>query len=280
MQQNLNFHSATNSIRLQLNHPQGRHYVWVLVEGITDQKLYNKLLDGQNTKVEMVHGGGKNSLRQAVGELIAITDRVIGIRDADFLHLEQQQETLSVLFLTDTHDAEMLLLASDTALQQVLAEYCPDKFNEFSDFRENILRSLTFLSGMRWLNDSEDLGLSFKDVGWPVIYCPDTYTLDKNACLNKIAQCSPYKTRSLSVAEVEQKTAEITDYYNLCNGHDVLKAMALCITALNPKLKNLKHDALPANLRIAYRQADFAQTILYQNLKNWESSSGYSLFSV
>ena len=118
----------------------------LLVEGITDQKLYAKLIDGGNTKVEMVHGGVE-SLRNAISTLILETKQVIGIRDADFLHLDNQQESIAGFFLTDVHDAEMMLLSCDMAFKSIVAEYIPLKRAHFIDFRYALLASLVFLAG-------------------------------------------------------------------------------------------------------------------------------------
>ena len=106
MQQHLDENDTIGEIRQARRHPIGKNYLWVLVEGITDQKLYAKLIDGNNTKVEMVPGKTKGieHLRNALLILTKETDKVIGIRDADFLHLDEQQETIDCLFLTDAHD--------------------------------------------------------------------------------------------------------------------------------------------------------------------------------
>ena len=65
MQRYLNEIDTVGEIRQARRHPIGKNYLWVLVEGITDKKLYAKLIDGNNTKVEMVHGGVEN-LRKAL----------------------------------------------------------------------------------------------------------------------------------------------------------------------------------------------------------------------
>ncbi len=127
MRQYLDKNDTMGEIRQASRHPVGKHYLWVLVEGISDQKLYAKLIDGHNTKVEIVNGGGKNELRDALEILIHETNRVIGIRDADFMHIDKQRQTINVLFLTDAHDAEMMSVADDVVFQQVIAEYLPEQ---------------------------------------------------------------------------------------------------------------------------------------------------------
>jgi len=277
MQKYLNANSTINTIRLNLRHPTGKNYLWVLVEGTTDQKLYAELIDGKNTKVEMVHGGGIKNLRDVLAIIIKETNRVIGIRDADFLHLDNKQETIAELFLTDAHDTEMTLIACDAIFKRVVTEYLFSERNEFNSLRHRLLISLIFLSGIRWLNDTEDLGLKFDALGLANFYNSTHLTLDKTKCIKEIEMRSPKKKRAIQTEEIELKIADICDYYNLCNGHDAVKALALYITAVNGG-KGIKDDEISRTLRVAYRKEDFTTTILYANLKNWEQQTGYLLF--
>lgn len=277
MRQYLNENDTVGEIRQSRRHPTGKNYIWILVEGITDQKLYAKLIDGQNTKVEMVHGGGIKNLRDVVAILIRETNQVIGIRDADFLHLDNKHEVIPNLFLTDCHDAEMTLLSCNIAFQHLVAEYLPEKRTEFDSLRNSLLISTTFLSGMRWLNDAEDLGLNFDALGLANFYNAGLLTLNKAKCIQEIETRSPKKKRTINIEEIESKILEINDYYNLNNGHDVIKVFALYVTAINGG-KGIKDDEIARTLRIAYRKEDFALTMLYASLKNWQQQTGYRLF--
>ncbi|MDD5275485.1 MAG: DUF4435 domain-containing protein [Methylovulum sp.] len=275
MQQYLNEIDTIGEIRQARRHPAGKNYLWVLVEGETDQRLYAKLINGNNTKVEMVHGGVE-SLRFALSILIAETNQVIGIRDADFLHLNQQQETINHLFLTDVHDAEMMLLACDTVFAAVVAEYLPSRRSDFSSFRDTLLASLIFLAGLRWVNDTECLELNFKASLTHFYDANGLAITDKNQCIGQIAQCSPNKKRIPQVHEVENKIAGVSAYYQLCQGHDVEMAFALHANTVKPK--NVKDTDIGKALRVTYRLEDFATTRLYRQLKDWETQTGYLLF--
>ncbi|MDD5113237.1 MAG: DUF4435 domain-containing protein [Methylobacter sp.] len=275
MRKYLDEYSTINTIRLELRHPAGKKYLWILVEGETDQKLYAKLIDGENTKIEMVHGGVE-SLRKALSELIKETRQVIGIRDADFLHLNQQLETIDHLFLTDVHDVEMMMLSRDTVFEAVIAEYLPDRRNDFAVLRDELLASLVFLAGLRWLNDIECLEFNFK-AGIAHFYDSINLAMDRRKCIERVEQCSANKKRIPQIQEIENKIAGVTDYYNLCHGHDFENALALHVNA--KKSKNVKNSDIGAALRLAYRKDDFATTTLYCHLKSWEVQTGYQLFS-
>ena len=280
MQKYLDENSTINTIRLELRHPAGKKYLWILVEGETDQKLYARLINGCNTKVEMIHGGGVENLRTAVSTLIKETRQVIGIRDADFLHLDNKPEMVAYLFLTDTHDAEMMLLSCDETFESVVAEHLPARLNDFKNFRNQLLASLIFLGGMRWINDTECLELNFKG-GLNNFYDANDLTLDNTKCIEEISTRSPNKKRTVHVEEIVSKITNISDYYNLCHGHDVEKAFAQHVTIVNKSVSNTKginYTDVGKALRIAYRKADFQTTKLYASLKDWETKTGYALF--
>jgi hypothetical protein len=274
MRQYLNENDTVGEIRQSRRHPTGKNYIWVLVEGITDQKLYAKLIDGQNTKVEMVHGGVEK-LREVLSILNQETQQVLGIRDADFLHLENKQEIIENLFLTDVHDSEMMMLSCDKAFEAIVAEYIPFKRKKFSDLRAEILISLSFLSGIRWINAIECLELNFKS-GLAKFYNSESLLIDKQKCIIEIEKCSPNKKRSLDIVEIDSKTSTVTDYYNLCNGHDFESAFALHVTKITTN--SIKDKNVGEALRLSYRKEDFALTALYASLKNWEQQTGYCLF--
>ncbi|OGT22715.1 MAG: hypothetical protein A2342_05425 [Gallionellales bacterium RIFOXYB12_FULL_54_9] len=275
MQKYLSEIDTIGEIRQSSKHPIGKTYVWVLVEGITDQKLYTKLFCRETTKVEIVHGGGIKSLRYAMQILVNESDRVIGIRDADFLHIGNQQEAIDRLFVTDTHDAEMLMLACDTVFQHLLCEHIPGESSQFKMLREKLLGSLAFVGGIRWLNHLEDLTLKLDDIGLADFYDAANMKLDKARCIQNVEARSPNKKSAIQEQEISNKISGITDYFNLCNGHDAVKGLALYISAKNSK--GIKDVELERTLRIAYRKEDFAATKLYANLRRWQETSGCQL---
>ncbi|MGZ4957038.1 MAG: DUF4435 domain-containing protein [Methylobacter sp.] len=284
MQRYLSEIDTVGEIRQARRHPIGKNYLWVLVEGITDQKLYTKLIDGNNTRVEIVPGkdNGVGPLRNAMLMLIQETDRVIGIRDADFLHLDEKQETIDCLFLTDAHDGEMMLLSCDTAFESIVAEHLPRERVDFKNFRHKLLASLAFLSGIRWHNSTENLELNFKGLGLNNFYDAINLTLHKAQCIQEIENRSPTKRCSIQLDEIDLKINDISDHYNLCNGHDVEKAFAQHVTEANKSISNtkgVKDTDIGIALRIAYRKEDFATTKLYKHLRDWEIQTGQLLFS-
>jgi len=276
MKKYLNDNDTTNCIRLELRHPAGKNRIWVLVEGDTDQKLFAKLIDGQHVKVEQVHGGVEN-LRKAIETLVDETNRVVGIRDSDFLQLSGKRETIKYLFVTDCHDAEMMIVQCDHSFSSVVAEFSGKRFKDFQLLRNEIIQSLTFLSGIRWKNETANLELNFKGLGVGCFYDGESKVLQIEACLENIHKRSPNKRREVGQEEIIQLLTGVTDYPSLCNGHDFVKAFALHASANSEK--GIGHNDVEVALRVAYRREDFENTMLFKNLENWQHETGHNLFA-
>ncbi|MEZ4524992.1 MAG: DUF4435 domain-containing protein [Desulfobacterales bacterium] len=265
---------VVGSIRLQLRHPSGADKIWIVVEGETDQKLFSKLINGHHVEIEISYGG-VNRLLEAVAELLKETDRVLGIRDADFLHLEGKRETGRNIFLTDFHDSEMMLLACDKAYHAVAAEYLRKEKNPLL-LREKILKSIAFIGGVRWMNNSENLELNFKGLGFGNFYDGKNLSLDEEKCLNEMMKRSPNTKREMLREEIRLKIKDVSYFLNLCNGHDFQKAFALCVNS--DSNKGVNDAQISKEFRIAYRFEDFQETNLYRQLKDWSDTQARAMF--
>lgn len=114
MRDHLKKQDVVTSIRLQLRHPSSTNKIWIIVGGATYQKLFSKLINACDVKIEISHGG-LSSFLQFVSELLNETDRIPGIRDGDFLHLEGKRETPKNIFITDFHDTEIMIISCNNA---------------------------------------------------------------------------------------------------------------------------------------------------------------------
>lgn len=269
----LDENDVVGSIRLQLNHPSEANKIWVIVEGEHDQRLFSKLIDGDHVEIESAHGG-ITALLKTVSELLNETERIIGIRDADFCHLNQENIPLNI-FLTDYHDVEMMITQCDAAFHSVEKEYFKQKKDK-KNVRNIILNSIAFIGALRWLNNIENLELNFNKLGFGAFYNGESLALDETECLSEISHRSPNKRKVVSINEIKALQSSIKDLPNLCNGHDFQKAFALYVTA-NSK-NGVSDEEIGRAFRIAYRTEDFKQTQLFQQLYIWAQNLGRSLF--
>jgi len=259
LQSYLNENDVINSIRLQLRHSSGVNKFWVIVEGESDQKLFSKLINGENVVIEISHGG-VTSLLKTVASILQESDHILGIRDADFIHLERNLATPPHIFLTDFHDAEMMLVSCNPVLNAIFREYLPQE-NNTDLLRTKILQSIAFIGSLRWINELECLELNFKNLGLAEYYDVRNFCLRKEMYLETIIKRSPRKKREVTCEEVLGKVANITDFLNLCNGHDFLNVFSIYVNA-NSK-KGTKSEEISRAFRVSYRLEDFKQTRLF-----------------
>ncbi|MBN2089419.1 DUF4435 domain-containing protein [candidate division KSB1 bacterium] len=270
----LNENDVINSIRLQLRHSSGLNKIWVIVEGESDQKLYSKLINNENVEIEIPYSG-VTGLLTAVSTLLKETDRILGIRDADFLHLEGKSETPAHIFLTDFHDTEMMLISCDNAYHAVVAEYLLLR-KASESLREKLLQSITFIGGLRWISNANKLELNFKNIGLGNFYDVENLSLKQNEFLQHVLERSPTKKKEIAMDEIVQKIENISDFYNLCNGHDFQRIFALYVNA-NSK-KGVNAEEISKSFRIAYRFEDFQKTKLFEQLVKWSNIKAITIF--
>ena len=97
MRKHLDENDTIGDIRLKRHHPMETDTVWVLLEGDSDVRLYRKLIDSHNVEVKQAYSSGGSGLASLKKVLKVLreddqNDRVVGIRDADFLHLNNKKE--------------------------------------------------------------------------------------------------------------------------------------------------------------------------------------------
>lgn len=275
IQDSLDEQDVVGRIRLELPHPSSKGASWIIVEGESDEKFFSKIFSGEKVNVRRSYGG-LSKLIHIVNTLIKQTRAIIGIRDADFLHLDDKYTPIPHIFLTDYHDLEMMTAASDTVYESVVIEYAGKENLSLLD-RETILRSISFIGGLRWLNDRLKLRLNFQGMGLAEFYDGEHQSLNKADLLSKVQKRSPDKRGNANIRDIEAGIAGVTDYLNLCNGHDFHKALASCIRSCG---RNQVHDkAIAAGFRMTYRFQDFQESRLYEELKEWADKQSISLFS-
>ncbi|AQQ70032.1 hypothetical protein SMSP2_00369 [Limihaloglobus sulfuriphilus] len=277
MRRYLDENDIMNEIRLELRHPSTRDNVWVLVEGPTDQRLFSKLLDADKVRVEIVHGGGVEPLLRAIEKLARETDRIVAIRDSDFIRLEGKFPDQQDLYITDAHDAEMMMAASNPTFRSLVSEYLTNRLDDYLDLRDEILRSIAFAGAARWLNHINSLTINFSKLGLGSCYRGKQLRLHKKKYLRKLHAASPNRVRDLNLEEVEKAMRKFKDLFNLCHGHDFEKVVSLHISQVTSK--DIRDDDVGKTLRLAYSFIEFAKTELYKSLRGWEREHGYKLFS-
>lgn len=268
---NVSYQDKINELRLDFMHPNTKNKVFILFEGDNDVRLYRKLYPQTNLKIEFLPSG-KYFLEKGLQELSLLFKQIIGIRDADFAHLENQKPSLANLFFTDYHDTEMLMVASNVTFSAILHEFCNLPQAEHEKIRTKLLEAVQFISYFRWYNELNNLEFSF-EAKLGDIFDPKTFTIDSKKYITKIISQSPNaKIRDIDIilTQVANLKDENHDNFQLCNGHDFMSVLALFLNTHNQE--GLSGKRVSSHFRIAYHFSEYQQTKLHLQIHRWAIS--------
>jgi hypothetical protein len=275
LQESLNAEDTVNQIRVALNSPSGWNLIFVLVEGPCDCCLYPKFFNKSKASFEYV-GGGKGQVEIALTQLQTITRKVLGICDADFRYLEQNYPSIPNIFFTDYHDIEMTMLNDNQTLINAFAEYRLQSHAEH--ILQDALNGSVFTGYTRWYNEINITGLKFKNFSIVPYYDITTKAFDPTAFLNELNRRSPNKKANIGISDINnfETTNRTTDFFNLCNGHDVI-ALIVATIKTYPSNKNLSIENFCSVLRASFTINSFKNTKLYADISTWQISHHYQI---
>ncbi len=252
----------------------------MVVEGDLDKKIFERLYDKE--RFHVIFCSWYPGCRQFIDLCNALnpiyTERFLVIKDADFDRLNGVSPSFSNLFLTDTHDIEMMML-TDNFNKIISQTYNISNAKEQIDI---VMHDIIHLSYIKWLNNVNDTKLKFDTIKVGHIYdgtkCVeivdwvDYIKMDKdNKNLEHIEEFT-----ELSVQDFEHRSQiDEKDILQLTNGHDLISALERkihSVTRHNVSIKKVKN--LLAN---SYTKDDFEKTSLCNDIANWLDSIGFNI---
>lgn len=266
-----------NKIRM-LRSMQKEHSLLV-VEGTTDKRFYGKFVDHTACRIEVALS--KENVIDSMMELNRTeTPGVLGVVDADYMHLDGTTLEVSGVYVTDTHDIETLILRS-SALEDVLAEYADmDRYQNFIDrtgldIRDILLRNGYRVGALRWLALRSAIYLRFDNLDLSSCMSGDTYLINPDLLIqNVIRNSNPDKLRGMENLEVRLESIEQGQYdpWQMSRGHDLVALLLILLKlAIGTKLVNQMNEGqLEGSLRLAFDEVHFQETRLYQSIQAWE----------
>lgn len=254
--------------------------VFVLVEGDTDIRLFKKFFNENKCKVEKITGGNPQ-LEISVERLLNVHKLIIGIRDADFIHLNGIEYDKENMFLTDFHDIEMTLIHNDSTFSAILFDFLSDLGKqEHNKVREKIFKIIEQVSLLRWLNDLENLELNFNKLSFRELIDLDKLSIKFEEYFSNICSKSPnakIKNFEIITEEIQKLREKNPNYFQLSNGHDFVDTLYRYIQGTK-KSASLSKEAVEAIFRTNFRKEDFEKTILFDKIKKWADSLGLDIF--
>jgi hypothetical protein len=261
-----NYQGIVNAVLIYLRSPATSDQTAILVEGSDDAKIYRKFLNQNMTRIFVCIG--KGNLQKALSNLLIETERVVGIRDADFSHLEQIRPETPNLFFTDYHDMEMTILSFEEARRALFSEYYDgDNFNKIDSVWDSIIKQASFAGYLRWFNEKNEYKIMFDGL----FYRTDCEGDREQVLLDQLNKQSPDTKKPLAKEMINDfiMANKTDDVFNLCNGHDVI--------ALLVRTFKINEKQLGTALRLSFHQGQFIKTDLYQELLSWQNRHGIAV---
>jgi len=271
--QDITYQDKLNELRLDISHPNNNGIAFVLLEGKSDVRLFRKLFNLKKCKIENIPGGCPK-LEECVGFLVNINPLIIGIRDADFIHLRNEPYSKHNMFLTDYHDMEMMLISENEVFNALLFEYSSLSQDEHAEARNSILTTIEQISLLKWLNEKEHLGYQI-NVGFQDLISLSDYHLDFERYFSRVLAKSP-NAILIDISIVMQKLQSLKetnpDSFQLCNGHDFIEALAKYVRDKGDG-RAINDKNISSSLRMAYTFEHYKMTKLFATTKSWSDNN-------
>ena len=267
--QDITYQDKLIELRLDISHPNSKGKAFVLLEGKSDLVFYRKFFSSSNCKLETIPGS-KLKVEQCIGELAKDSPIIIGIIDADFIHLGAKSYDKVNVFLTDFHDMEMMLISEDEIFSALMFEYTDLSKDKYSETRNNIMFSIEQISYLKWLNEEEDLDYNFK-FGFHEFISFENFKINFSQYFARVLNKSPNaKIKDEKIILEKMKALKDTDPHplQLCNGHDFMKAISYYLNQVF-NVKGVNHENVASSCRMTFSFNHYSSTELYNNTKMW-----------
>ena len=279
--------SIVETIRENIQHPNHRDVI-IVVEGEDDEKALKKFFNMQ--AVEFLCAG--NYLKVKNSMCIVSTDEqlkdcVIGIKDADFDHINKISHNIANLMITDTHDMETLMLTP-----KVCKRICWETIKqEYPNLSFDAMTSLKNLSYLRYYNDeiiikrgSDKDGISFKKTKICNLI-PNNQPVSVEDVLKHVRFSSGNSNKTsfpdLNTMNqfIQENPIDDGDLILFTNGHDLVSAIRNILHSKATKAKEYSEIAIAALIRAYFSKEEFEKTKLYKSIDNWNNNR-FNLWAV
>lgn len=274
-------------IRLNIQHPNHKKVI-IVVEGEDDEKALKQFFNIQVVEFFWAENclKVKDSMR-IVSKDKQLKDCVIGIKDADFDHINQINHNIVNLMVTDTHDMETLMLTP-----KVCRKICLETINaEYPNLSIDAMTSLKNLSYLRYYNDKMILnrrgsgknGINFKGIdiaqvasnGQPISVQSVLQHVKKKGNSNKTS-FPDLNTMNLFI---QQNPIDNGHLFLFTNGHDLVYAIRDILHSRDQAAKAYSDKNIATMIRMSYSKEEFEKTNLYKDIDNWNNNR-FNLWAV
>lgn len=256
---------------------------FLLVEGRSDQKLFVKFTDFEQTQVVICRT--RNEVIAAIEELNRSNcSGVVGIIDADFDRVEARRPPADNIFFTDAHDAELMMTSCGATIQAVLAEFSsPAKLEQWLSTHNtgpvtHLVTEGSKIGALLLYSLRTHASLDFGCFKNPLRYADfveeDDLRIDVNNLIQHVLNRSgrPHAPVQPIRDALQAIFAEEHSVFELCRGHDLMNLLGFSLRSCigSCQQADVAGHKLEGYLRVAYSLESFSRTRLWENLSEWQ----------
>lgn len=249
----------------------------LLVEGPDDKTFYVRYVSEPHVVFDVLKGCYymPDIIRGVENDAI-LTDRVIGIKDADFDRILGNSYDLNNLFLTDTHDWETMTLTEECERNVTIEALGRTESGVF----EKVMKDLKNYSYLKLYNITEIYekgkeGISFQDFSISNVYCGNE-ECKVEKCLEKVkAHNNNFRHAHFPCEEdIEhfKKSFPNPDLFQFTCGHDLIQGIVQLMIHINGTSVGVGDKETSRILRTSFTKDMFQATQLYQDIVNWSAT--------
>jgi hypothetical protein len=259
---------------------------FLVVEGVTDARLYGKFTDADECYVIPAHS--KDNVRLSVTEMFKRRNdkKVAGIIDSDTDRLRDVSYG-PPLFVTDSRDADTVLIKSK-ALDNVLTEYGDrDKIKRFVErygtIRDSVVASCYPLGLLMYMSEMNDHSLSFRDLDHDLFINKKNLRTDLKEMADTVIKNSqrPDIDADTLLSKLAKELKNEHDPWDVCRGHDMISVLAIGLRNIfgSYNCRYIKNGELAGALRLAYDETTFKDSNLYKCSNEWFTRNKMKVWS-
>lgn len=257
----------------------------IVVEGVTDCRLYSKFID--KSEVKVISAYSKDNVRRSVTEVWGRRNdrKVIGILDADIDRLCGKTYNPPI-FLTDKRDLETMIMSTG-ALEDVLTEYADPQLLEtfeenYGSVRDVLARSTYPIGLLMFISSRERMGLNFKNIDHSFFINRKTLAIDIRKMIDEVFSQSVNKgIGKKELADMISEEEEVlNDPWIAVRGHDAVAVLAIGLneTFGSYNSKGIKSGQLSGSLRLAFGNDYFEDTDLFRDTSAWANKHNFVIW--
>jgi hypothetical protein len=259
----------------------------LVVEGITDGRLYGKFRDKEHVKI--VIGHSKDNVRKSVDECWSRRGLVpvIGIVDSDLDRITGKKRAPPI-FQTDRRDLEMMMIGSP-ALDDILCEYADagalEEFeSRYGPVFDAIVSACYPVGLLMYISDRLKLSLSFRNLDFDRFIDRRTLQTDVKQLVNEVISSSMNVcvSRNELLRRLNEEMSEGYDPIDFARGHDAVEVLLMGLKCIFGSFnsKNLREGELSGALRLAFSDVYFHGTDLHAETEGWARKQCFRLWSL